>query len=181
MADGPYKADEIELTTSLGYYLTKARNVLVERTDRAVKPLGLTAQQIGVILMLSSRRASTPFELSRAMAYDSGSMTRLLDRLEKKGFIVRSRSSDDRRMVKLELTRQGHDAARQLPGLGAAVLNEQLRGFTADEHATLIHLLGRFIANGLEGGAGACCGLARELDEPETLSGEASPPEGCGV
>jgi DNA-binding MarR family transcriptional regulator len=140
MTVGPYKADEVELTSSLGYYLTKARNVLVERTDRAVKPLGLTAQQIGVILMLSSRRASTPFELSRAMSYDSGSMTRLLDRLEKKGFVVRTRSSDDRRMVKLELTSQGHDAARQLPNLGATVLNDQLRGFTAEEHATLIHL-----------------------------------------
>ncbi|MGF6924056.1 MarR family winged helix-turn-helix transcriptional regulator [Paraburkholderia sp. 40] len=165
MTDGPYKADEVELTSSLGYYLTKARNVLVERTDRAVKPLGLTAQQIGVILMLSSRRASTPFELSRAMSYDSGSMTRLLDRLEKKGFVVRTRSSDDRRMVKLELTQQGHEAARQLPNLGATVLNDQLRGFTAEEHATLIHLLARFIANGPEGGADVGCGPAPPPDE----------------
>ena len=53
MTEGPYNADEIHLESSLGYYLSKARNVLVERTDRAVKPLGLTAQQIGVILMLS--------------------------------------------------------------------------------------------------------------------------------
>ncbi|HEY4295550.1 MAG TPA: MarR family transcriptional regulator [Paraburkholderia sp.] len=176
MTDGPYKADEIELTSSLGYYLTKARNVLVERTDRAVKPLGLTAQQIGVILMLSSRRASTPFELSRAMSYDSGSMTRLLDRLEKKGFVVRTRSDADRRMVKLELTPQGHEAARQLPGLGAAVLNEQLRGFSAEEHATLIDLLSRFIANGLDGGAGMSCGLAQQADSQRASPG-ASPQE----
>ncbi|MFL9868036.1 MarR family transcriptional regulator [Paraburkholderia fungorum] len=174
MTDGPYKADEIRLEASLGYYLTKARNVLVERTDRAVKPLGLTAQQIGVILMLSSQRANTPFELSRVMSYDSGSMTRLLDRLEKKGFIVRTRSDADRRMVKLELTPQGHEAARQLPSLGAAVLNEQLRGFSAAEHATLLSLLGRFIANGIGEGASGCCGLesTRELleDSPEAPS-----------
>ncbi|MGF6569986.1 DNA-binding MarR family transcriptional regulator [Paraburkholderia sp. GAS333] len=159
MTDGPYNADTTPLESSLGYYLTKARNVLVERTDRAVAPLGLTAQQIGVIVMLSSRRASTPFELSRAMSYDSGSMTRLLDRLEKKGFVVRTRSDADRRMVKLELTPQGDEAARQLPGLGAAVLNEQLRGFSAAEHATLIDLLSRFIANGLDGPSGMCCGF----------------------
>jgi DNA-binding MarR family transcriptional regulator len=164
MTDGPYNAHTTPLESSLGYYLTKARNVLVERTDRAVAPLGLTAQQIGVIVMLSSRRASTPFELSRAMSYDSGSMTRLLDRLEKKGFVVRTRSDADRRMVKLELTPQGHEAARQLPGLGAAVLNEQLRGFSAAEHATLIELLSRFIANGLDGPAGLCCGLAPQQD-----------------
>ncbi|HEX3634729.1 MAG TPA: MarR family transcriptional regulator [Paraburkholderia sp.] len=172
MTDGPYNADEIHLESSLGYYLTKARNVLVERMDRAVNPLGLTAQQIGVILLLSAQRASTPFELSRVMSYDSGSMTRLLDRLEKKGFVVRSRSDADRRMVKLELTQQGREAAQQLPALGAAVLNEQLRGFSAADHATLLDLLGRFIANGIGGGASADCGLGAPQE-----SQEASPEE----
>jgi len=68
MPDGPYNADEIHLESSLGYYLTKARNVLVERMDRAVKPLGLTAQQIGVILVLSAQRASTPSACCRSTA-----------------------------------------------------------------------------------------------------------------
>ena len=157
MTDGPYDADEIHLESSLGYYLSKARNVLVERMDRAVKPLGLTAQQIGVILMLSCNRAHTPYELSRAMSYDSGSMTRMLDRLEKKGFIVRTRSHADRRMVELELTPHGREVAQQLPRLGAAVLNEQLQGFTADDVATLTALLGRLIANG--SGSDADCGF----------------------
>jgi DNA-binding MarR family transcriptional regulator len=148
MTDGPYKADEIHLESSLGYYLTKARNVLVERTDRAVKPLGITAQQIGVILMLSCGRAQTPYELSRAMSYDSGSMTRMLDRLEKKGFIARTRSDADRRMVKLELTPRGREVAQQLPRLGSVVLNAQLQGFTAADVAALTGLLGRLIANG---------------------------------
>jgi DNA-binding MarR family transcriptional regulator len=152
MTHGPYNADEIHLESSLGYYLSKARNVLVERMDRAVRPLGLTAQQIGVILMLSCNRAHTPYELSRAMSYDSGSMTRMLDRLEKKGFIVRTRSDADRRMVRLELTPHGREVAQQLPRLGAAVLNEQLQGFTAGDVATLTGLLGRLIANGSDDG-----------------------------
>jgi DNA-binding MarR family transcriptional regulator len=148
MTNGPYHADKIDLESSLGYYLTKARNVLMERTDRAVKPLGITAQQIGVILMLSCGRAQTPYELSRAMSYDSGSMTRMLDRLENKGFIVRTRSDADRRMVRLELTPRGHEVAQQLPCLGTAVLNEQLAGFSAADVATLTSLLSRVIQNG---------------------------------
>lgn len=147
MTDGPYHASEISLESSLGYYLSKARNVLAERMDRAVKPLGLTAQQIGIVLLLSHGRATTPFELSRAMSYDSGSMTRMLDRLEKKGFIVRTRSEVDRRMVKLELTPAGQEAAKQLPALCTAVLDEQLRGFSPDEVGTLVNLLSRFITN----------------------------------
>jgi DNA-binding MarR family transcriptional regulator len=152
--------------------------VLAERTDRAVKPLGLTAQQIGVILMLAAGRANTPFELSRVMSYDSGSMTRLLDRLEKKGFVLRSRSEADRRMVKLELTPQGQEAARQLPGIGAEVLNEQLRGFSDADLATLIGLLERFIANGIDSGSNVDCGPGASGEASDETLADSSPEDG---
>ena len=148
MTDGPDDSKEMRLEARLGYYLSKARNVLAQRMDRAVGPLGLTSSQIGVILLLSCGRAHTPYELSRALSYDSGSMTRMLDRLEKKGFIARSRSDADRRMVELELTSEGKEAARVLPEIGSTVLNEQLRGFSESDLATLVNLLERFIQNG---------------------------------
>ncbi|KVN23458.1 MarR family transcriptional regulator [Burkholderia pyrrocinia] len=148
MNDGLYDPDSIELETSLGYYLTKARQALIERMDRALEPLDLTAQQIGVILLLSRGYARTPFELSRKMSYDSGSMTRLLDRLERKGFITRARSEQDRRVIELSLTAHGAEAARALPSAIATALNAQLAGFSADELALLTGLLQRFIANG---------------------------------
>ncbi|KXU85249.1 MarR family transcriptional regulator [Caballeronia megalochromosomata] len=142
-----YDPATIQLETSLGYYLAKARNVLVVRTDQALKPLGLTSSQIGVMLMLASGRARTPLELSREMAYDSGSMTRMLDRLEKKGFVNRTRSEADRRIVELSLTERGRDAAGRLPVIGAAVLNEQLRGFSRAELDLLTGMLARIIGN----------------------------------
>lgn len=142
-----YDPATIQLETSLGYHLAKARNVLIARTDQALKPLDLTSQQIGVILCLSSGRARTPLELSREMSYDSGSMTRMLDRLEKKGFVRRTRSDADRRIVELRLTERGQDAAVRLPAIGATVLNEQLRGFSRAELDSLIGMLARIIGN----------------------------------
>jgi DNA-binding MarR family transcriptional regulator len=142
-----YDPATIQLETSLGYYLAKARNVLVMRTDEALRPLDLTSQQIGVILMLASGRARTSLELSREMSYDSGSMTRMLDRLEKKGFVSRARSEADRRIVELSLTERGRDAAARLPAIGAAVLNEQLHGFTRAELDLLVAMLARIIGN----------------------------------
>lgn len=142
-----YDPATIQLETSLGYYLAKARNVLVARTDQALKPLDLTSQQIGVVLLLASGRARTPQELSREMSYDSGSMTRMIDRLEKKGFVSRSRSEADRRIVELNLTERGLDAAERLPLIGAAVLNEQLHGFSRAELDLLTGMLARIIGN----------------------------------
>ena len=166
MSNGLYDPKAIDLESSLGYYLSKARNVLIERTDRALAPLGLTAQQVGVIVLLACGRAHTPYELSRAMSYDSGSMTRMIDRLEKKGFVSRTRSDADRRMVDLKLTPQGLEASKQLPSLGAAVLNAQLRGFSADDLATLIDLLSRFIANGPQVSDAQPCVAVPGGDEP---------------
>lgn len=155
---GLYDPGSIELETSLAYYLTKARQRLVERMDRALEPLGLTAQQIGVVLLLSRGYARTPFELSRKLTYDSGSMTRMLDRLEKKELIARTRSASDRRVIELALTARGEAAAAELPRLIATALNAQLEGFSADELAVLTGLLQRFIANGPGGGAAPGCG-----------------------
>jgi DNA-binding MarR family transcriptional regulator len=151
-----YDPSTIQLDASLGYYLTKARNVLVARTDLALKPLDLTSHQIGVLLFLASGRARTPLELSREMSYDSGSMTRMLDRLEKKGFVMRTRSDADRRVVEVSLTERGQDAAARLPHIGATVLNEQLDGFSRAELDLLIAMLGRIIGNSPAIECGAC-------------------------
>ncbi|WP_322043653.1 MarR family transcriptional regulator [Paraburkholderia sp. J67] len=158
MSDGPYVPGKVGVVPSLGYFLSTARNVLATRMDRAVAPLGLTSSQIGVILLLWFERARTPNEMSRVLSYDTGSMTRMLDRLEKKGFLERKRSHADRRVVELELTPLGRHAAQQLPDLIAAVMNEQLQGFSADEVTMLISLLQRFIANDAQ--TQAVCGHA---------------------
>ncbi|MDD1480901.1 MarR family transcriptional regulator [Burkholderia thailandensis] len=160
---GLYDPEHIELESSLGYYLTKARQALVERLDRALGPLELTAQQISVILLLARGYARTPFELSRKLSYDSGSMTRMLDRLEKKGFVARARSESDRRVIELALTERGAQAAQALPALIATELNAQLEGFSAGELALLTDLLRRFIANA-PGAADSAC--AASIAEP---------------
>jgi DNA-binding MarR family transcriptional regulator len=145
--NGPYDTGSSDLETSVGYYLTRARQAFVERMDQALAPLGLTAQQIGVMLLLARGEAHTPLELSRRLAYDSGSMTRMLDRLERKGLLERSRSEADRRVIEIGLTGRGRDAADALPGLVAGEMNAQLAGFSADEVRTMTALLQRFIAN----------------------------------
>ena len=160
MSDGPFVPAGLSIEPSLGYFLSTARNVLAGRIDRAVAPLGLTSSQIGVILLLWFERAKTPNEMSRTLSYDTGSMTRMLDRLEKKGFLVRQRSQSDRRVVELALTGQGGEAAQQLPALITAVMTEQLRGFEPEEVATLIGLLQRFIAN--DGTTTPLCGPVQE-------------------
>ena len=60
-----------------------------------------------VLMRIGSGYAATASDLSRALDTDSGSMTRMLDRLEAQGLILRQRSDGDRRVARLYLTESG--------------------------------------------------------------------------
>jgi DNA-binding MarR family transcriptional regulator len=140
-----YPKDNFPIGQSIGFALTKARNLIVAEMDQALKPLDITAQQMGILLSLKDGVATTPFEISRLLGIDTGLMTRMLDKLEAKGLLVRSRNLQDRRVVDLSLTAQGQAVADQIPELAPAVLNARLRRFNKTEFAELRRLLDKFI------------------------------------
>ncbi|KDP84784.1 MarR family winged helix-turn-helix transcriptional regulator [Cupriavidus basilensis] len=141
-----YTRENFRLTQSVGFFLNKARNLVLMEMDAALKELDITAQQMGILLSLSRGVATTPFELSKLLAIDTGLMTRMLDKLEHKGLLTRSRSVDDRRVVNLELTAKGHGVAEQIPEIAPEVLNARLKDFTKSEFDEFIRLLGKFSA-----------------------------------
>ena len=85
---------------------------------------------------------------ARETGIDNGAMTRMLDRLELKGFVSRKRSNNDRRVVNVTLTSQGRKIAKDIPPVIGEVLNQQLRGFSDHEFKLIKNLLQRFLDNG---------------------------------
>lgn len=142
-----YTKDNFRLTESVGFQLVKARNLIVAEMDAALKELDISSQQMGIMLTLRQRLASTPFELSTMLAIDTGLMTRMLDKLETKGLLVRSRDETDRRVVNLSLTKEGVAVADQIPHVAPAVLNARLKDFTKSELVELRRLLRKFLSD----------------------------------
>ena len=141
-----YTPENFSLTQSVGFSINKARNLLITEMDAAVKDLGITTQQMGILLSLARGIATTPFELSRLLGIDTGLMTRMLDKLETKGLLERSRSVEDRRVVNLKLTKAGEGVAVELPSIVPVVLNRRLKKFTKAEFEELRRLLNKFLA-----------------------------------
>jgi DNA-binding MarR family transcriptional regulator len=139
-----YTAESFSLTQSVGFLLTKARNLITAEMDTALKDLDITGPQMGIILAMQRGLASTPFELSKMLSVDTGLMTRMLDKLETKGLLERSRSVDDRRVVNLVLTKKGEEIAGEIPKIAPEVLNARLKKFTKAEFEELCRLLNKF-------------------------------------
>ena len=86
-------------------------------------------------------------DLCKGISYDAGAMTRMLDRLESKGLIRRSRSAVDRRLMHLELTDEGRAAWPRMREISMTVANRFLRGFTKAEARQLEGFLTRMLEN----------------------------------
>ncbi|MFM0133084.1 MarR family winged helix-turn-helix transcriptional regulator [Paraburkholderia sediminicola] len=140
-----YTSDSFSLTQSVGFMLTKARNLISAEVDTALKDLDITGPQMGILLAIQRGLACTPFELSKMLSIDTGLMTRMLDKLEAKGLLERSRSVDDRRVVNLMLTKKGEEIAAEIPNIAPEVLNARLKKFTKAEFEELWRLLNKFI------------------------------------
>ena len=140
-----YQEDGYTPDDSIGYLMRRIISLLAQGVERELDSTGLTNAQWVPVLKLYMGCASTAAELARQCDLDAGSMTRLLDRLEAKQFCRRIRSSDDRRVVNLELTETGHAAAKDIPGILCGVQNALLAGFSAEEWQTLKSYLRRML------------------------------------
>src|SRR5215467_12809619 len=93
---------------SIGAMLSRVKAEMLAALDRELAadkrlaPLEMSAAQYIVIANLAGSEAKSASELCKGISYDAGAMTRMLDRLEAKGLIRRSRSAHDRRLMHLE-------------------------------------------------------------------------------
>src|SRR5262245_28065098 len=106
MAPATAAADLPDLQTAfaIGPLIGRVRSVALAELDEELAPWGITGMQFVMFKQLADGMAATAADLCRLLHYDTGSMTRLLDRVEQKGWIRRERSKDDRRIVRLQLT-----------------------------------------------------------------------------
>ena len=88
--------------------LLRTSDALSQEAEQFMKTAGLTGTQYNVLRIL---RGAEPEGLpcrgigDRMISHDPD-MTRLLDRMEKRGLITRERQTDDRRVVKARITPQ---------------------------------------------------------------------------
>jgi|SRR5659263_108308 len=140
-----YRSQGYMAQESVGYLMRRIVNHMAQEVERRMEPNGLTNAQWVPLLKLQLGDASTVAELARTCELDAGAMTRLLDRLETKGLCRRVRSCEDRRVVNLELTQEGREAAKAIPDVLSNIQNECLAGFTAQEWQTLKGYLRRIL------------------------------------
>jgi DNA-binding MarR family transcriptional regulator len=133
-----------ELDGLLGYLLRRAQGAMHRDFMAAVASFGLTQKQCATLWLINANPATSQAEVAAALGMDRATMMAVVDRLEDRGFVIRKRSSVDRRRQDLFLTPAGQ-AALKKARKRIAEHEEKFRAlFTAPELAALQDALKKF-------------------------------------
>jgi DNA-binding MarR family transcriptional regulator len=131
-------ADGMVMVTSL----VRVNQLLMERIDAVLRPLGLTFARYEVLRLLSfsSAGAMPMTRLGSLLQVHPTSVTSAVDRLEDQGYAARSRREQDKRVVLASITDAGREVVeRATEGLNSQVFDRP--GLSGDQLAALSGLL----------------------------------------
>ena len=111
-----------------------------------VKHYGLTGPQLVVLQEIYKREEITPGQLAKAISLSQGTVTGILERLEKRGLVVRRRSQSDRRRVLVEATAAGRELMATAPPLMQEAFVERFGDLQDWEQTMILSALQRLVA-----------------------------------
>ena len=117
--------------------LARATGTVEARLAAHLKGEGLTQPQLAVLEALHHLGPLSQTELGAKMLRTGGSVTSLVDHLERKGLVERRRGEPDRRVCRLHLTAVGRRTIRRVFPRHAAAVADAFSGLSAAEQEEL--------------------------------------------
>ena len=132
---------------TLDFLLANISHLHHLRAHQLLEALGLYRGQPPVLFELWEREGLTQAELAERLHITPATMTRMLQRMEKSGFICRKPDETDQRVTRVYLTDSGRAVRAQLEKVWAQMEAETFAGFSEDERPVLRSWLKRIRAN----------------------------------
>ena len=131
------KTDVDQVLEAIIYLYTESRRITKEAARRA----DLTGPQLTVVKLLEQVGDLSLSELSDKIRAQNSTVTGIIDRMEREGLVVRSRSTEDRRVVHIKLTPKGEKLAEEIPVEPMEIFRNALGGLSAAEVRELLKIL----------------------------------------
>ncbi|PAV30698.1 MarR family transcriptional regulator [Virgibacillus profundi] len=127
--------------------LSKAYRAILEQVEADIQSRGLNITDFAVLELLYHQGEQPLQKIGDKILLTSGSVTYVVDKLEKKGYLVRKPCVNDRRVTFACLTEQGTTLLKQIfPGHWKRI-KEIMSGINEDEKEMAIDLLKRLGTN----------------------------------
>ncbi len=120
-----------EIAVELNLTGCRLKQFIASKLRRMDVPL--TPEQFILIDLLWNQGSMSQQQLADQMQKDKNSVTKLVDALERKGFVVRQQNRNDRRSNTLVLTEKAEGLKHGAKQKGISILDEMLLGISEEE------------------------------------------------
>jgi MarR family transcriptional regulator, organic hydroperoxide resistance regulator len=131
------KPEVDSILEAIVYLYTESRRVTKEVARRA----DLTGPQLTVLKVLEGLGDLSLSELSERIRAQNSTVTGIIDRMEREDLVVRARSTEDRRVVHIQLTEKGARIAREITVEPMEVFRSALESLSVGEMRDLLKIL----------------------------------------
>lgn len=140
----PYILDE-----ALGYWLNLTFNKLRARSIEVFQQAGyrITPEQWAVMTRLWIKDGVSQTELAQSTFKDKASVTRMIDALERQGYVKRAADEKDRRRYRVVLTARGRDLEGELVPTVRAFIASAYTGLSEAEQKAMVENLQQIYRN----------------------------------
>jgi DNA-binding MarR family transcriptional regulator len=132
---------------SIGYLFRYGYRAFARAISIELQPFEISSGQWSVLRVLWETEGLSQVELAENMRVEKASLTGMLDVMERRGLISRTRNTEDRRKVNIHLTPRARALKDKLLPYRAKINRKATRGMTPEEVETLLRLLTQVIRN----------------------------------
>ena len=109
--------------------------------------IDLTPEQFLLIDLLWNQGPLSQLDIADQMQKDKNSITKLVDSIERKGYVVRQQNPNDRRSNTIVLTELGNSLKDNAKTKGISILNTMLEGISEQELNSFLETLDKLCSN----------------------------------
>ncbi len=124
-----------------GFLLTDSARLLRKLIDRRLQPLGLSRAQWSVLAILFNHEGLSQSQISDELEIEKSTAGRLIDQVEKSGWIERRPILGDRRLWGVHLTDQARELIADVESVILQTRTEMLRGLSTEQQQDLSEIL----------------------------------------
>lgn len=157
-----------EFEESLGYWIFTAAHAIETALNEELAPLGITHRQVQILGALAIQGEASQNELAEMLRIEPSGVVRLLDRMERAGWITRESDPEDRRRKIVRPTEKVGAVWKQIKTHGLRARERGLRGLTPEQVETTRDVLRRIRQNLMGDSPTPSCPIAR-CDEPQAV------------
>lgn len=134
---------DFNIDNSLGFIVAKTNYYMKTYFSKLIKEndLDITTEQWTILNAVYHNLGASQTDLARACLKDKTNVTRILDLLVKKGYVVRNIDLNDRRIYSITLTNLGESVLEQLINISDNANKVFISGLNRDEYLELVRTL----------------------------------------